>query len=979
MENRNKRVIQKRGSIYEKAVKPGMDKMLSLCGLAVLAPVYALISLTVFIDDPGPVLFTQRRVGKDGKTFLLHKFRSMKMSAPHDVPTHQLADPDQYITGVGRILRKYSLDELPQLFDIFVGNMSLIGPRPALWNQEDLVREREKYGANSVLPGLTGWAQINGRDELEIPDKARLDGEYVKRLQQGGWKALFFDVKCFAETIKAVAGSRGIVEGGTGELHKKQKGREKGPDNGETESEDYGYKKRFVIDTTAANRKRVLITGAGSYIGESFSQYARKHYGQNFVIDTMDMTAGDWRDKSFAGYDAVLHVAGIAHSDIGDADDAVKARYYSINTDLAVETAKKCKEDGVRQFLFLSSMIIYGEAAPYGKEKVIDESAIPGPANFYGDSKWQADQGVRALKDENFAVAVLRLPMVYGRNSKGNYPILAKIAGKMPLFPAVDNKRSMIHIDNLCEFLSLLILSGEGGIYFPQNREYVGTADMVREIRSIAGKRTFLVSVFHPLIVAGSRMPGKIGRLVNKAFGNCVYSQKISAYQGLDYQKADFSQSIMRTEGKKRKHVIDGHGEKTHILVISQYFYPETFRINDMTKEWVRRGYKVTVITGIPNYPRGKFFDGYDYTHGRHEVWNGVEIIRLPLIPRGNGSMGMAANYISFAVSGFLWKSMMRDIHADYVFSFEVSPMTQVLVGTWYARKYHIPHYVYVQDLWPENLEIVAGIHNPVIVNGINRMTDYIYKNADKIFTTSPSFADAIINRKVRVDRDKVHYWPQYAEEFYKILDRDSVYDMAKKDRGNPVNRIPDTDEFKIAFTGNIGKAQGLDILPKTAELLKDVNVKFVIVGDGRYQENFEKEILRRKVGDKFIIIPRQPAERIPEILAVCDGAFLSFMDTELFEKTIPAKLQSYMACGMPVLAAAKGETERIIREARCGICCPIGDSRACGEAVKKLMEGGLEEMGKNGREYCERHFGKKMLMDEIDGFFRIGRQNAET
>lgn len=207
--------------VYEKLVKSVIDKMLAFGGLIILAPVFALISLAIYIDDPGPVLFTQKRVGKDKHFFSLHKFRSMKMSAPHDVPTHQLSDPEQYITRVGKFLRKTSLDELPQIWDIFRGKMSVIGPRPALWNQEDLVEQRERYDANSVLPGLTGLAQIKGRDELEIVDKAKLDGEYVKILRQGGMKALFFDGKCFVDTIRSVLRSDGVVEGGTGEKNRR--------------------------------------------------------------------------------------------------------------------------------------------------------------------------------------------------------------------------------------------------------------------------------------------------------------------------------------------------------------------------------------------------------------------------------------------------------------------------------------------------------------------------------------------------------------------------------------------------------------------------------------------------------------------------------------------------------------------------------------------------------------------------------------
>ena len=206
--------------MYERFVKRLFDIVLSFIGLIVLSPVYLVIVVAIKIDDPGPVFFSQDRVGIHKNLFKVHKFRSMKMSTPHDIPTHQLDNPEQYITKVGGFLRKSSLDELPQIWDIFVGKMSAVGPRPALWNQDDLVAERDKYGANDVKPGLTGWAQINGRDELEIPDKARYDGEYAKKLKQGGFKAFGFDIKCFFLSVFRVVFHSGVVEGGTGELHK---------------------------------------------------------------------------------------------------------------------------------------------------------------------------------------------------------------------------------------------------------------------------------------------------------------------------------------------------------------------------------------------------------------------------------------------------------------------------------------------------------------------------------------------------------------------------------------------------------------------------------------------------------------------------------------------------------------------------------------------------------------------------------------
>ena len=201
--------------MYKKVIKRIIDFILSLCGLIILSPVFIILCIWIKLDSKGPILFKQKRIGINKSNFNIYKFRTMYIDTPKDMPTHMLANPDQFITRAGKFLRKTSLDELPQIINILKGEMSIIGPRPALWNQDDLIAERDKYQANDVRPGLTGWAQINGRDELEIPVKARLDGEYVKRI------SFLFDLKCFFGTITSVLRSDGVVEGGTGELHKK--------------------------------------------------------------------------------------------------------------------------------------------------------------------------------------------------------------------------------------------------------------------------------------------------------------------------------------------------------------------------------------------------------------------------------------------------------------------------------------------------------------------------------------------------------------------------------------------------------------------------------------------------------------------------------------------------------------------------------------------------------------------------------------
>ena len=393
-----------------------------------------------------------------------------------------------------------------------------------------------------------------------------------------------------------------------------------------------------------------------------------------------------------------------------------------------------------------------------------------------------------------------------------------------------------------------------------------------------------------------------------------------------------------------------------HVLVICQYFYPEQFRINDICCELVKRGHKVTVVTGIPNYPQGKFYKGYGIFKKRKESWNGIDIIRIPLIARGKSSIGMVMNYLSFVVSGFFWK-LFAKIDADCVFNFETSPMTQALVSVWYAKKKKIPHYIYVQDLWPENVETVLGIHNKAVIGPINKMVNYIYKNSKKIFVTSESFKE---NVSARIgDADKVAYLPQYAEEIYIPQQRADVAE------------IPSNQKFKIIFTGNIGYAQGLDILPKTAEVLRSkgcVDIQFVLVGDGRYKEKLMDEINSKQVSDFFVLVDRQPAERIPDLLAACDVAFLSFMDSPLFAMTIPAKLQSYMACGMPIIASASGETKRIIEDADCGMCCPLGDSEALAEIILKAKaSSALDEMAQNSIFYNKTHFDKETLIGRLE------------
>lgn len=289
--------------------------------------------------------------------------------------------------------------------------------------------------------------------------------------------------------------------------------------------------------------KKILITGAGSYIGTAFEQYLAQ-WPEQYAVDTLDMIGDAWRSADFSGYDAVFHVAGIAHSDNGKISAEKEKLYYAVNTDLTVETAQKAKAARVSQFIFMSSAIVYGDSAPIGKNKIITRDTPVSPANCYGDSKVQAEKGILPLSDNTFQVVVLRPPMIYGPGSKGNYPVLSKLARKLPLFPKVANQRSMLYIHHLTEFVRLMIENGEEGIFWPQNDAYSNTTDLVRIIAAVHGKKMAVI----PGLTWALKLLSHVTGLVNKAFGSLCYDLSISEYRE-DYRSLSLEESIRITEG----------------------------------------------------------------------------------------------------------------------------------------------------------------------------------------------------------------------------------------------------------------------------------------------------------------------------------------------------------------------------------------------------------------------------------------------
>ena len=930
-----------KAGVYEKYVKRGIDVVLSFGGLVVLSPLLLGISIAIKIDDPGPVLFTQKRVGENKRYFKLHKFRSMKMCTPHDKPTHMLENPEQYITKVGKFIRAHSLDELPQIWDIFIGNMSVIGPRPGLWNQDFLTAERDKYGANDIKPGLTGWAQINGRDEIEIPVKAKLDGEYAQKMGP------LMDAKVFLGSLHVFGGDNSVVEGGTGEMKKQTVGRHY--TDGMTSEEligHIGFGEPVEVDIET--EKKVLITGAGSYIGEAFQTYATEHYPA-LKVDAVDMIDGSWREKNFSSYDIIYHVAGIAHADVGNVDEATKAKYYAVNTDLAVEVCEKAKAEGVKNFVFMSSMIVYGDSAPYGKSKVVDEHTVPFAANFYGDSKLQADAAVRELADDSFHVFVLRPPMIYGKGSKGNYPTLAKFAKKLPVFPNVDNERSMLHIDNLCEFLCQIMMVKEvkenAIVLIPQNGEWTKTSEMVKEIGEVTGKKVRLIGgIMKPAVLLGGKVPGKIGGLVNKAFGNSTYAHEMSIYEGIVYQTTSLKESIQKTEGNMKMK------NKKIAIVSSQYFWlPEEAgpsRFYSIARTFKDNGYDVDVYTSSYEHHEKKQRD--------KSISTDLNVIYIDCISyKKNIDPRREVSNIMFSakVSKELEKRIL-----DYEAVYCSIPPNNIgkTVGA-ICKKHNVPFIVDIEDLWPEAMSTLFSKPFQILTKPYYFDAEKTYAYANGVVGTSEEYTSrawknnvrSIPNRTVYVGTDINAFDEEVANNITKVI--------------KPEN------EFWVIYTGSIGHSYAIDNVVRAASQITDnERIKFKILGDGPLR--VECEELAKKLNCNNI-------EFLGYVTHPAMAAYLSKSDVTInsFAKgvaqSIVNKVGDYLAAGKPMINTLENkECCTLINDNVVGINVPAEIPNELANAINKMFSS--EEMrvsyGNNARLLAEMKFDRKTSYMEI-------------
>ena len=392
------------------------------------------------------------------------------------------------------------------------------------------------------------------------------------------------------------------------------------------------------------------------------------------------------------------------------------------------------------------------------------------------------------------------------------------------------------------------------------------------------------------------------------------------------------------------------------ILIVSQYFYPENFRINDLALELKKRGHEITVLTGLPNYPKGEYFEGYDDTKNCDEVWNDIPVYRCKLRPRKTGSVNLIRNYVSFVVEANKKLKELQNKDFDLIYVFEVSPITVALPAIKLKKKKNIPVIINIQDLWPENIVAVTGMTNPIIIGLVNRMVNYIYRHCDLILTASPSFVSKI---KERInDKDKVRYWPQYST-VNKTDEEVSIYDK---------------EYFNIVFTGNIGEAQGIDLAIEAAKILKDKKICWHFVGEGRSKEKLEKLVNEYGINDRVKFHGFHPEKEIPKYLKDADAALLILKPNPVFEMTIPAKLQTYLACGVLILGCVSGEGKRIIEESKAGIVSEDisvdGLVKVCNQFIE-LPNDLLNEYKERSYCYGKSNFNKNKLISDLEKYMK--------
>jgi glycosyltransferase involved in cell wall biosynthesis len=398
------------------------------------------------------------------------------------------------------------------------------------------------------------------------------------------------------------------------------------------------------------------------------------------------------------------------------------------------------------------------------------------------------------------------------------------------------------------------------------------------------------------------------------------------------------------------------------ILVVSQYFWPEEFRINDLAQGLQERGHEVTVLTGCPNYPNGRSFPGYSPTRIRFQNYGGVAIKRVPLITRGNAKgFRLALNYLSYCLTASILGPFLCRGAYDVVFIYQTSPVTVGIPAILLKWLKKAPALLWVQDLWPESLSATGAIKSPWIIAAVRKLVRAIYHHCDLILVQSPAFSPKIAAEGVSVD--KIHYYPNSVESYFRPPNEVGPCGV--------VENLP--SGFLVMFAGNIGVAQSFDTILSAAQLTEgNPDIHWIILGDGRMKEWVEAEVSARGLSGCVHLLGRRPTEQMPHYFAVADAMLVTLKKEPIFSLTVPSKIQSYMACGRPIVAALDGEGQRLITASGAGLVCTAGDAEGLASIVLEMYQmppDDRERMGQNGREYCESHFDREVLLAQLEGW----------
>lgn len=660
------------------------------------------------------------------------------------------------------------------------------------------------------------------------------------------------------------------------------------------------------------SKKRILITGNGSYVGANLIEWLSQ-WPDQYEIKEISVRGEEWKSKDFSKFDSVLHVAGIAHV---STDPKMEEQYYKVNRDLTIEVAKYAKSNGVKQFIFMSSIIVYGDSS--SEKRVIDRSTMPKPSNFYGNSKLQAEEGIKLLESEAFKVVVIRPPMIYGKNSKGNYPKLAKAAKVLPIFPDFDNERSMLHIDNLSEFLRLMVENEERGLFFPQNKEYVKTSEMVKNIAQVHGKDIKLVKIFNFVIKPLVR---KVN-ILNKVFGNLVYDMSISGYKE-EYQIKNLRDSIINTERNK-------NNQKVKICVVHTISKTLDWFVVDSMRYLNDNGYEVYLVGNMEK----EFVEkNKDFAHCLH-------------IPMGRG----INLYNAFRATYKIYRLFKKENFDIIQYSTPNASLYASLAG----KLAKVPVRLYCQ--W--GLRYVS-------MTGIKRI---IFKAIEKQICKYSTWIEPDSFGNLKYVRDEGLYNEQKSSVVWNgsangvNLQR---FDISKKEvwRLEMRNILGiNQDEFVFGFVGRVDPDKGFNELIESFKYFEGTRAKLLIVGMEDKIESVNAKLYSYSKLSNQILYTGVVSD-VEKYMSMMDCLVLPSYREGFGSVIIEAE-----AMGIPVIVTdIPGPTEAMIKDVT-GLLVKKADVETLKYAMNIMYSDSekRKRMGEAAYEYASKNFEQKKLFASI-------------